>query len=818
MKKFIGLIFTVLICVHVNWAFADSRAFLDGATIDSPGRTLNLSGWAAPEDGQGGGLSLRVYIGNKEVYSGPATHVPRPDVAKASNRSEWAHSGWNVSFPLPSNVPAGRQTLRVDVRFGEWPAASCTPAKPENAFIEVPRGPAPHWLSRIGILLGLACVVVTFLFAPPLRNACETLSGVDLPAPAFAAGGLVFCFLLFVGVGVTGSSVPEAQTMLPIQGVDTSIISRSSRAIRSDEWLVVTPAAIGQVRHQPPFPIINRNMGPDGHNMLVIGMTSVPVLALPALARPATWGFFFLPLPQAMAWHWWLPVFGCVLAVWACFATLFPRQWRMTLALSLCFVMSPYVVAWSYWPAYITMFAATAFAATVALLRTRRVWLKGVLAALIAIAGSGFALTLYPAWQIPLAYLFGPLLIATVYRDRHMLRFSAGNLVTIVASLAVAGAILLVWWLEAKDAIHAMMNTVYPGQRSAIPGGWPDPWFLARGFTDFSTMYVDLTNISNSSEISSFVYFFIPALFGAFVHGVHRSRNNAILYVLIGFLAVALWYQFIGFPIEFAKLSLWGRTLPKRVDLPVGFASIALIGAAFSASVDATQWEPVQKRFRIGGSVAVAVIWTVAIGFSMKEMPPALAQQISSFHKVLVLLVALWCSYTLAARWIGSFLLVYLAALVLAVSPFNPWTLVRTTPTALTCKTGENRTLTLATHVPAMTMMASGCAALNGVSYYPQPSIWRALDPNGKQVETYNRYQHLIVNAEDLHGSPAPAISTPQADVVTVGVDSRAFDFRRLPIKYVVVPTGAMLHLNENPSLRHIAPVADGWERFQVAR
>jgi len=824
VKKFIAIIFVIFSGFYLPHAVASERdglsvahAFLDVVTVDPSTRVVHLSGWAVPENGKTAPLSLHVYVGSDEVYSGPVSRVARPDVALATNRSDWLNSGWTLSFTLPAAVTVGRRSFHVDVQFGSG-QPKISVASLRDASIDVPALPPRHWTSRIAIFVGVACIAFAFLFAPTLRNVCQSMTGVLIPESAFVAGGLVACFLIFVVVGVSGSSISEAQSTIPIQGIHTTVLAETSKPIRSDEWVVVTPSAIGQVRHQPPFPIVNRNLGPDGHNMLVIGMTAVPVWSIAAIARPATWGFFFLPLPQALAWHWWLPVFGCVLALWSCLATLYPHQWRMTFALSLCFVMSPYVVAWSYWPAYVTMFGAATVSAVIALLKTTHNWFKLAIAALIVVGISGFVLTLYPAWQVPLTYLFAPLLVAVLYRDRKILQFTAGNISIIAASVVLGGLILLAWWLDAKDAIHAMMATVYPGHRDAVVGGARDPWFLARGFTNFKTMYWNLKGVSNSSEIASFVYFFIPTFFAALAGRVHVGRNKIIFFTLTGFLAVALWYQFIGFSIELAKLSLWGRTLPNRVDLAIGIASIALIGAAFPTDSRKTVNQLSRRRFEFLVAGAVALIWALAIWLSMEQMPLSILVQFNEHQKLLLLLIVGWCSFALAVRWTGLFLVSYLAALIVSVLPFNPWTLISTSPIPSVGKCGptEGRTLVLSSHVPAMTLMASGCPVLNGVSYYPQESLWRALDPKGERRHVFNRYQQIVFNAEDLHGSTSPIIFNPQPDLVAVGLDSRAFDFRQLPIEYVVVPIGGMRQLGQNPSLRLIAPIAPGWERFRV--
>jgi hypothetical protein len=195
-------------------------------------------------------------------------------------------------------------------------------------------------------------------------------------------------------------------------------------------------------------------------------------------------------------------------------------------------------------------------------------------------------------------------------------------------------------------------------------------------------------------------------------------------------------------------------------------------------------------------------------------------------HKVLMLVFIGWCSYALAARWSSAFLVSLLALLIFSSAAFNPWTIITESDDLKTaspgapggCPMGEGRTLVLGSHIPAMTLMASGCKVLNGVSYYPQMSLWRALDPDRRQVDLYNRYQHLFVDLADLKGSPSAVLENPQTDIVRITVDPHGFDFTRLPISYVLVRSDEAAALPSNPTLQKMTPLSPGWERFKVVR
>jgi hypothetical protein len=322
--------------------------------------------------------------------------------------------------------------------------------------------------------------------------------------------------------------------------------------------------------------------------------------------------------------------------------------------------------------------------------------------------------------------------------------------------------------------------------------------------------------------VSSFLYFLVPALVGAVFNRAYTGRTKPIFFAVLAFLAVAFWYQYVGFPVLLARLTQWGRTFPTRIDIAVGVASIALVGLALAKDprLEKGEAHPLLIE-RIGAGIA-ALFWVALIWWSMQHAPEPVASLMDRRRTVLMLVCIGWCSYALASRWSKAFLGSLLALLIFSTAAFNPWIII-TEPsdletTAGSCMMGEGRTLVLGSHIPAMTLMASGCKVLNGVSYYPQLSLWRALDPNRQQVDVYNRYQHLLVGLADLKGSPLPLLVTPQTDTVRVTVDPHGFDFARLPISYVLVRSDAAMTLSSNPTLQKMAPFASGWERFKVVR
>ena len=612
--------------------------------------------------------------------------------------------------------------------------------------------------------------------------------------------GLLLLFAGLVGTGVTGSSVQMYLDQPGFVESDGKLLLGENRLIRADEWLVVTRMAIGQHNHRPAWPVVNTNLGPDGQNMLVVGMTGVPVAHVSALAKPATWGFFAFDLRRALAWYWWLPPFGCLLALWGTMAVLLPGRWRLGLVTAAVFTSSAYVVAWSNWPAYAVLFPAAAFWSFFELLKGTGWWRSLALGATLGLALAGFVLVLYPPWQVTLGYLFGFLTVAVVLRNRSWALLTPPRVAALAGAAALCVFICGSWWVDAKPAIEAMQATIYPGQRTTIAGGGLQLWMILRGFLNAHTFYADGGTL-NASESSSFFYFFPVAAAAMGVAAVARkSRPGAIEIALLLFCALALWFQLFGFGTRLAEASLWGRVVPVRADLALGLASVLWCSLRVGTTTHVSSW-------RMSPSIAVpfALAWAAAVtGIAMRAPEPAVGA-LPGWMWIALPLGVFGLSWALLAGRPVAFLGTLLALNVLVTFPFNPLvrapTLVRGTP-AMIEQVGLDRrpTLVVGYLTGASALLAAGLPVANGVFYYPPMSLWGALDPCHAAKPTWNRYQHLVF--EPMAGVAAAGYRIEQKgnDAVRVAFDADRFDFGLAGAGLVFAP--ADLDLSHNPYLK----------------
>jgi len=631
---------------------------------------------------------------------------------------------------------------------------------------------------------------------------------------------LLLSFSVLLSLGITGSSFSLGFKETPFVDADMINVWGKDQPIRSDEWLVLTPLAIAQYQHQPQFPVVNSNLGEDGHNMLVVGMAGLPVAHITALAKPATWGYFLFDLKRALAWQWCFPLFACLFALWGVVALLLPGRWQASFLIALWFSVSPYVAAWSNWPAYTVFFPSLALLLSIAILRSHSLYALLLLGCVLGLALAGFVLVLYPPWQVSLGYVFLALTVAIVVRDKLYQNFNTSRLTAFGVAILVTGLILWEWWSDAQTAIAAMMATVYPGQRTALTGGDLSLPFLLRGFTNMVTLKKLASPVINQSEIASFYYLLLPLimLFGI---RLYQKKIGIVEVALAASISFILFFGFIGIPAEVAQFSQWGRVLPRRADLALGLSYILLCGVLLSSNIKSKLLKMPIKIL----AFVVALTWAAIALNSVFGLHETILARLSPGKLAVLFLVVALAGYWLAVGKLREFIFLNLAVSVVTIWPFNPINIAPNSIKAISTIASFNknntdnglnqRILVLESHVPAMYLLVSGLPVANGVFYYPQPSLWQRLDKDRQESNTYNRYQHLFFTSGIVENSRHYKIESPHVDVVRVVLESQNFDFRLTGAGLLASPLQYQDTLARNTSLNYLKST-QGWSWFRI--
>jgi len=581
----------------------------------------------------------------------------------------------------------------------------------------------------------------------------------------------------------------------------------TAQAVRSDEWLVITPLALAQVAHTPRWPVVNRNLGEDGQNMLAIGMAGVPVAHPSALAKPATWGFFALDLPRALAWYWWLPIFGSLGALGWLLHRLMRLDWRAAAALAAAGTLAPYSVGFSHWPAYLCLFAALGLVAFERLLHSRRLGHGLAWGLLLGGAGAGYALVLYPAWQVSVATLCAPLALAWAWRERAHWRWSWPQSAGALVALATVAVLLGSWWLDVRETVAVIQGTVYPGQRATEAGGDIDRWFLMKGWLNPLTLYLDEPMVR--SEAASFQFLWLATLVALGWRTLQTRHVDTVAACVAVFALFALGFQFIGFPAWLVRATGWGVVTSYRLDLALGLAQLLLL-AWWLAALDDASAKPLPRP-----AVAATLIASALLGaWEISRMPLDVSSPLPSG----LLALAVAAAVCAAGLWLrgreAAFLTLYVGWTLAAVLPFHPLApapqrIELTTPLQAAgllsgAEADERRVAVVDAHNWITALPAAGVSVVNSVFYAPQPSLWRRLDPSSERSVAYNRYQHLLLDLAPQEPSRTHTITSPRLDAVRVALDPERFNFQLLHAGYVIAPAQSAAALEPNPTLERV--------------
>jgi hypothetical protein len=558
-------------------------------------------------------------------------------------------------------------------------------------------------------------------------------------------------FAVGVASGLHGFSIGGWRAFIGDEPALTPLFGEP-RGVRSDDWAVQIPLGLAQRAHDPPFPVVNTNIG-AGQNMLA--PVQAPVADAVALFRPALWGYF-LGGDTGIAWMWWFELLGLI-AVWSgVFVWVGRGQAALGIAAAVALAFAPFFQYWSLNAAPAVIYTGLAVLAAQLVFASAR--LRDILVggALLGWATGAFGLVLYPPAMAVLAQCGLVLAACGLASCRGAATAdSVGNrLGWRVAALAGAAAITAgAAWLfldGAHDVLALVSGSVYPGARIATGGelAWWQPFtanlWLAWWTDDFGPLL-------NICEAASFpLYYPLIGMALGWRWWRHREFPDPLAVALLGYCVFLAAYQAVGFPEWLARATGLGFAPGRRTLLGSGLADALLLVRFLSAPRSA---EPTRVGGR-GAAATLALAWAaflVAVAVGLARALPALP---------LAPLIALACvnaaiAYAiLALRRPDRLMVALAAAAIVGTAWFNP--LARGGGDALRDSrlaaaileidaelAGESVFVTYGSAKLPNLVWALGVHGLNGTLTAPQLDTWRKLDPLRRSEDVYNRYAHV---------------------------------------------------------------------------
>lgn len=596
----------------------------------------------------------------------------------------------------------------------------------------------------------------------------------ELSFAARLLGWVWVLFFLLVALRIHGSSIAlSAKMWAPADGEShylaqpivkllgargekmRNVLMARSRLVRSDEFAVSTMWSMAQFSHEPRFPVRNTNIG-IAQNMLLPPW--VPVLHPSSIARPVTWGYMLFGQTAGLAWLWWFPPFFCFSTVFLVLCIVFRGHGRLAAFGAFWFTGSAYMSCWSHFPDYAVGFAAMGFLGAYALVIARTLHAALLAGLATGYATAGFALQLYPPWMVPLAYVFGTILIALIVRDR-LWRGASKPLIILGSTVAIliAGGLLASFLIECWPELQALAASAYPGRRR-LNGGDCSFARLFGAFYNFTTIRLPAANGMNPSEWSGFILFYPTVLAGVLVVRRIRRKLDPVAWALLALGMALILFGKFRIPQWLANVTFWSWMQAYRSQLAVGFISVVLSIYLLLPEMR-PDWPLSRRGWVIPASLALATacfyLWVGrSLQHQWKVFEPAgaaVAWQIwvgSATSGVAALFLVLG-----RVRLFAGFIAV---ALLLTSGDFNPLSVSFASIETSELRQAVRRTVDkdraegkhslwiatggLKTPIIGTVLAAMGGRSLSGVFFHPQRDLWTKLDPDRKWETTYNRY------------------------------------------------------------------------------
>lgn len=532
-----------------------------------------------------------------------------------------------------------------------------------------------------------------------------------------------------------------ANAIQPGQGSEASTpIFGVTRSIRSDEFVVTTPSVLASSYGEDSFSKYNNIMrGSDTLNIINGVYLGFATLGY----APQELVYAVLPIEYAYSFCWWFPLIVGFLMSTELFYIISNKKKLLSITGACLIIFSSFFLWWGF-----SSYCMTAPGTIVCIyyfFQSKEKWKKILFGIGTAICFSVFVTNLYPAWQVPLGYMFLAVGIWLLHDNWDKIKkMKKSEWLILGTSLILLIGLVVTYLLSVSEYIKLIGQTAYPGKR--VDNG---SFYLSKLFYCAQTPFYAYQDIGNPSEASAvFGLFPIPTIMAAFCWIKEKKKDWLTGGLLLAQIPMLL-YVTTGLPEIVAKIFLFtNSTVYRTIDI-IGVIQIYFIVILLSRYKDERKL-PLKIAMPLGILVA-----GVNIYFTTHDYPEYLNiyQRVLMFLLIMVLCVSLMiklkeqlrCVLMLAFVAISIFTSVYIRPLM------KGFDAIFSKPVANEIQEicEENPEAKWLTNGGGIVLsaynVACGASTVNSVNTYPDLELWEKLDVNSQYEDIYNRYAHVNV-------------------------------------------------------------------------
>ena len=590
----------------------------------------------------------------------------------------------------------------------------------------------------------------------------------------------IVIFILCIIFEISGSSIGCWKEFLELQEVDDGVIIGKSRAIRSDEWSVLTPMTFSQVFDGFKY-FSNIIRGGNTDVFMVYGL---PILNLVQIFRPFQIGFLFLGVAKGLSFFWCGRFIALFMVTFELGMILTKKKKLLSFIMSILITLAPIVQWWFAVNGIVEIFVFGELA--VILLhkymntqnfKKRCIYLLGMI-----ICAGGYILVIYPAWQIPMFYVFLALAISVIITNRKNCKITRKDIISILIAMLIFICCMTYIFLTSWNTIKAVMNTVYPGARMETGGQAISKYFQypSNLFYPYNQEGVD----KNVCEESTMFTLFPIGIILAVISLIKDKKKDVFLITLLiiyGFLSI---WCIIGFPTIIAKLTLLSNVQSSRAILAVGFIDILILVRSIS-----NKKMPVKKSIAMVSSIILSIIISM------------LCKKYNQNHITITRLVKIfiidtgifYLLFRYQSKYVKGLLSCSIVAIMIIsggmVNPLRRGTdviynseIIKQVQQIQKEENGKWIVEGTNFHTGNFILMA-GVPVINSTNTYPDMEKWYKIDTEKKYEDVYNRYANITINIRNDQEMPQKKFKLLHPDDFEVNLTPQ--ELQKLEVKYI---------------------------------
>lgn len=563
-------------------------------------------------------------------------------------------------------------------------------------------------------------------------------------------------------------------------GVKDTPLWGSPRFIRSDEWAVTTPFIFSQkYNHFNVFTNIIR-----GTNTEVFSLYGLPVFSILAIFRPYHLGYLLFGLSYGLSFFWVLRIISLLLVTFELVMLITNSNKRLAFVAAMMITFAPIVQWWFATNGTVELFVFGQLAIILLdkYMKSTSLKQRCLYLFFMIICVGGYIFILYPAYQIPMFYVFLALAIYTIINNRKDFKFSYKDLISVVIALIIFVLLMGYAFYIAKNTILATLNTVYPGNRIETGG---------KGLRKYIT-YIDDIFLAykeeglqkpTSEEAAMFSLFPLGIILSIYYMVKNKKKDPLTIALLVPYIILGL-FTMVGFPKIISKITLLSYSTTARTILALGYIDVLFL--VRSMSLETHNYK-----------TSKAIILSLVLSLIMVGICKLYNGEYDG--RILISILFMMC------MWLFFFTLKYdskygkyaftlgiVGVMFLAGAKVNPITrdikMITDSPIIKAAESINNEDegiwLTEAMDFPcANYLVMAGCPTINSTNSYPNLELMKKFDKDGKYEKIYNRYAHVYIELVPNENMISEKFVQVAPDIFRLYITPN--DLKDLNIKYI---------------------------------